>query len=102
MEFDFNLNEKVGVKLTEEGLKILESKYNEKQKTSPLYTTFEKEPFKAPQVDEEGYSYFSLWELIEFFGECAKDLSSQPFVDMDIKISGNDLVEHTQNKTRNF
>lgn len=97
MELNFNINNHVKVKLTEEGLKILESQYNEKLIKYPGIDQVIG-PFEAPQVDEEGYSQFFLFELMEIFGDYVRGSDVMPF-EKDIKISGEDLIEYTPNNS---
>ena len=66
---DFNINQYVGVKLTDEGLRILESQHNELLKSMTPEAAKSVEPFVAPPVDEEGYSQILLWELMHSFGK---------------------------------
>ena len=65
-----NISELVKVKLTEEGIRILENRHNN------LLNQYSDKPevrktlgeFKMPEVDENGYSSFQLWELMNIFG----------------------------------
>lgn len=51
MNVNFNINEKVKIKLTEMGKQIL-------QEQGRKFT-----------IDEEGYTTFQLWDLMSIFGE---------------------------------
>jgi hypothetical protein len=59
----FNINDSVKVKLNAQGVAIIEALHNEiyKMVKSPR-------PFHLPMVDEEGYTRFQLWDLMEIFG----------------------------------
>lgn len=98
MEFDFYVDKHVKVKLTDEGLRILESRYNDNLRNFPRVTQV-LGPFKAPEVDEEGYSRFQLFELMEIFGDYVKENRDVLPFEKDIIIAGEDLVEHIPNKS---
>ena len=55
---NINLNEYVKVKLTDYGLKVHRTHYL--VKSAPVY--------RPPRVDEQGYSKFQLWDLMNIFG----------------------------------
>lgn len=55
-----NLNDNVKVKLTSFGLEILSMRYKERNGNS---TDF------VPTIDENGYTEYQLWELMNIFGE---------------------------------
>lgn len=83
-----NLNSQVKVKLTEEGIKILESNHNclLKQygggaKAKKLFGEF-----IPPQVDENGYSFFQLWVLMNTFGNYMYNGNMNPPFEMNIII----------------
>jgi len=54
-----NMNDKVKVKLSEKGLRLLRLKFIDYPELFKSYT----------KVDENGYSEFQLWKLMSFFGE---------------------------------
>lgn len=61
----FNINNWVKVKLTEEGLDLLEQSHYD------LYESIGKPPreWVKPVVDENGYSKFQMWDLMNKFGK---------------------------------
>lgn len=64
---DFNVNNKVQVKLTDHGLLLLRQEHGRiaaMQRSAGLET----EPFVPPETDAEGWSTFQLWVLMEAFG----------------------------------
>lgn len=98
MEFDFNTDKCVKVKLTDEGLRILEARHNKNLEMHPELVKVIG-TFKAPEVDEEGYSRFQLFELMNIFGDYMR-LGNDNFpFEKDIKIAGEDFVEHTPDKS---
>jgi len=98
---NFNINAYVGVKLTDEGLRILELQHNELlKKMTPEAADLVGE-FKAPQVDEEGYCQIQLWQLMRSFGTYMYIGNPNLPFEMDIKISDEYLVEHTTNNFKN-
>jgi len=58
----FNINNKVKVKLTGEGLRQHRAYYAE------LFEDFKFYPYPKVEVDKDGYSEFQLWHLIQIFG----------------------------------
>ena len=70
----FNVNNTVMVKLTDEGMKILEDQYNEMRKYIPSLREWE-----PPRVDEDGYTRFQLWSLMSKFGNSISLGSVLPF-----------------------
>ncbi|WP_178137406.1 hypothetical protein [Tepidibacter thalassicus] len=68
MDVSFNYNQEVKVKLTQLGLKILKERHdrlNEELK-SRGHKGLNKFTVK---IDENGYSSFQLWDLMNIFGE---------------------------------
>lgn len=53
----FNINNRVKVKLTDLGVKI----YKDYYKTYNIHT-------KGPYMDDEGYTSFQMWDLMEVYG----------------------------------
>lgn len=98
---DFNINNYVGVKLTDEGLKILEFQHNELLKEMTPEAAKMVGEFKTPHVDEEGYSQIQLWKLMHSFGRYMYNGNPNPPFEVDIKISDNHLIQHTTNKSKN-
>ncbi len=97
---EFNLNQYVGVKFTEEGLKILESHHNELLKQMPPEAAETVGPFVAPEVDEEGYSQIQLGKLMHLFGKYMFVGNPTVLFDMNIKISDEALIDHTSNRSQ--
>ena len=64
MKVIINMNEKVKVKLTAYGHKILRENFDALMKGNP----FASMKFTEPKVDEQGYTEFQLWELFQEFG----------------------------------
>lgn len=60
-EIDFNMNEHVKVKLTERGREILKQRHKEIFKGRDIKYT-------PPVEDEDGWSEWQLWCLLEEFG----------------------------------
>ena len=73
-----SLNSFVGVKLTPKATKILKSR---------------KDIIK-PQVDENGYTYFQLWQLMNIFGKNSYMGSDLIFDGFDMLISEENLKEY--------
>lgn len=96
----FNINNSVGVKLTDEGLKILEHQHNELLQRMPPDVAERMGSFIPPEVDEDGYSQFQLCELMHYFGNYIYSGNlSIPF-ETEIKISDEYLIEPTIEKSR--
>jgi len=70
---NFNINHEVLVKLTPEGLSILERDHN------ALFSEPGAAKFKPPAVDENGYSKFQLWDLMSRFGSHCYNGCKLPF-----------------------
>lgn len=93
MDRTFNINSYVKVKLTKEGNKILREQYKE---TLSKMTPQQKKAmgrYKPPQVDEEGYAKFKLWQLMNHFGKYMYNGNMNPPFCMDIKIAKEDLKD---------
>lgn len=77
-----NINYKIKVKLKPEAIEELrrqhEDLYNSIGKPAPY-------PFKAPEVDEEGYSTFQLWSFMQDFGHTLT-LGRIPIFETEVKI----------------
>lgn len=85
---NFNINQYVWVKLTKRGLDELEKEHNSYRYAYPK--AFDE--WKAPEVDNEGYSKFQLWSLISEFGSSMKFGEIAPFCG-DIRFDKNDLED---------
>ena len=88
----FSTNNFVKVKLTIEGLRLLEISYYEMLNRMTPESAKLFGPFQAPEVDENGYSEFQLWELMYAFGPYMCNLSNQPF-ESDILIDELELED---------
>lgn len=60
----FNVNEYVRVKLTERGRQILLDEAAEFRREHPQV----KSPHSLPKEDEEGWSKWQMWSLMQHFG----------------------------------
>lgn len=100
---ELNINDYIKVKLTDYGYQILEEFYdnllnksNEKEKILPE-NFYDK--YKNPEADEEGFTEFRLWNLIQIFGNHFHSSSKIPF-ESYILIDEKDLKEHKEKKKR--
>lgn len=75
---EFNINQHVYVKLTDKGIDILKNRRKEFNK-SLISKGIEPITGKLTKTDEDGYSKFQLWELIEIFGPYMTLCSELPF-----------------------
>ena len=71
---NFNLNQKVKVRLTSSGVEYL------KKRHARLFTR----SYSPPKVDKQGYSTWQLWDLMGVFGECLQYPTIDPPFDPDI------------------
>ena len=62
----FNINNIVKVKLTEHGKQMLEQDHNEFWGSLGV---LKDHPYKPPEVDEQGYTNFHLWVLMNKLGK---------------------------------
>lgn len=74
MKVPFNVNECVWVKLTQAGLKILKHNDDRLRQFFP-----ELPPFTPPATDENGYSRYQLWALMNDFGQYMTWGGKSPF-----------------------
>ena len=94
---EFNINSSINVKLTETGMAILRNRHNELQQKFPAVGEF-----KAPEVDENGYCSFQLWELMQVFGNYMYMGNNNLPFETTIAISDEYLVEQTNEKGRSL
>ena len=94
-----NLNSQVKVKLTEEGIKILENNHNcllkqygGGEKAKKLFGEF-----VPSEVDENGYSSFQLWVLMNTFGNYMYNGNMNPPIEMNIIVE-NQYLEKVEPK----
>jgi len=59
----FNVNDTIKVRLNARGIAIMEKHHNELRLRIPAI-----KEFKAPAVDDHGYSSFQLWAFMQEFG----------------------------------
>jgi repressor LexA len=84
----FNANEYVRVKLTDLGLRLLREKHGAFRAQHPKFIR----EFVPPAVDEEGYSKFQLWALMQDLGEHVGLGKALPF-DCNILFGVNEKAE---------
>lgn len=65
----FNINNDVRIKLTDEGIKIYKSMWQEIIKRLPKEAKNRMKKFMEPEIDEEGYSRMQLWEVMNIYGK---------------------------------
>lgn len=75
MKLSINMNDKVKVKLTSTGIRLLRVELSNSPTLFEMYT----------KIDTDGYSEFQLWELMSFFGKSVYNGCETPF-QTDIKI----------------
>ncbi len=61
---EYNINYPVYVKLTDTGIAIMKEQHKERQLGYPNHTT----PFIGKGVDDDGFSKWQLWDLMNVFG----------------------------------
>ncbi len=64
---EFNTNNFVKVKLTEHGIKMLEERHKIHQKKLCLISNLMKQDFVMPKKDENGYTEYQFWLLLNAF-----------------------------------
>lgn len=74
MKIDFNINEYVLVKLTEEGKRLLERDHHDFWKN-----VGKEQPYLEPKEDSHGYSKWQLWDLMQRLGKYCQLCSNHPF-----------------------
>lgn len=74
-----NVNETVWVKLTKTGEQFLKRQHDIASRDPQTIT----KPFKLPKTDDDGYSQWQLWSLMETFGG-AFNLAIEPPFDTTI------------------
>lgn len=87
MDFKFNANYYVKVKLTEDGLAELKRQHDE---LNAYYNGRFKE-FTLPETDREGYSKFALWDLMQRLGWMMQMGTKLPFETGMIFLGGEPL-----------
>lgn len=89
-----NLNEYVKVKLSDLGKEIYYHQYDETNRTIELHG---EKPIKPtmPKVDEEGYTQFQIWQLMNLYGEYMTMCGERVFETLDVIICGGEPVVET-------
>ncbi|QZA70206.1 hypothetical protein 278BB001_55 [Bacillus phage 278BB001] len=87
VDFKFNANYYVKVKLTEEGLNELKRQHDE---LNAHYNGLAGE-FTLPKTDEDGYSKFPLWDLMQKLGWMMRMGTKLPFETNMIFLGGEPL-----------
>ena len=77
----FNINDNVKVKLSQAGFDILRGEHEKLRKAVPMLGEF-----KPPTVDDDGYTQFQLWNLMEVFGKYFYMSNSNYPFQMEIEI----------------
>ncbi|UPI12722.1 hypothetical protein [Bacillus phage SBSphiJ4] len=93
VDFKFNANHAVKVKLTSEGLAELKRQHDE---LYAYYGDYIGE-FTLPKTDEEGYSEFQLWDLMYRLGRLMKMGTNIPF-QTDMIFLGGEPLEGKENE----
>ena len=75
MKIPFNVNDYVWVKLTPVGLKILERNFYELRRAFPNLP----KQFTPPLMDDEGYTKYQMWSLMNDFGNYMVMGGQSPF-----------------------
>lgn len=81
----FNFNNYVKVKLTPEGIDIYYHQFDNICNLSPEFKRM------LPQIDENGFTKFQLWRLMELYGP--KLFSNNAFEEIYLYIDDEDLEE---------
>ena len=68
MDFEFNINNYVKVKLNDKGIEILKDRHEELNRRLAMFGGKGFDKFKL-RVDSEGYYKTQMWSLMEMFGE---------------------------------
>ena len=68
---EFNINSYVGIKLTKTGIAILKRNHEDLLKAYADNPEVLKllGPFQVPEVDDNGYTYMQLWQVMTTFGK---------------------------------
>lgn len=83
----FNINDKVKVRLTEHGHEILKQQYNTAVEQCPALKMFK---FERYHSDADGWSEFTIWDLMKRFGASMGNGWEMPF-DAVIRIEHSDV-----------
>lgn len=91
----FNINEVIGVKLTEVGIQYLRQRHERMQQE---YPNIERSEFTPPVPDERGFVRMQMWVMMQDFGEhlgMARDNPIETTIDIPIEKGVMDLVDET-------
>lgn len=91
MDFKYNLNYGVKVKLNPIGIRILKEKHDKISEYIKSRTGNVREEFKLV-LDEEGYYHTQMWCLMADFGQHISATSNPPF-DLNIICCDGSIVE---------
>lgn len=90
MNFKINFNEYVKVKLTQYGVDILRLRHESLDRQLKKNGYGELGPFKL-EMDDEGYTKFQIWRLINIFGDYVHEGMEQPFESDMIFLKGAEI-----------
>jgi hypothetical protein len=87
-----NINDEVKVKLTENGREIYFHKDDEHRKQEVAEKGYYPPYFQPqyPRVDDEGYTTFQIWELMQIYGKHI-NVCSLPFKNTEMIVIQQDL-----------
>jgi hypothetical protein len=88
MHFKFNFNQLVKVRLKQEGIDILRQQHDEFRSK---YKGLRLSPFTI-NIDDEGYTSFQMWDLMQRFGEYMTLGFDTPF-HLDVIICDGEPIE---------
>lgn len=88
MHFKFNFNQLVKVRLKQEGIDILRQQHDEFRSK---YKGLKLSPFTI-DIDDEGYTSFQMWDLMQRFGEYMTLGFDTPF-HLDVIMCDGELIE---------
>lgn len=97
---EFNVNDYVEVKLTDAGLKILEAQHNALLNNLTPEGRETIGDFKIPETNEEGYTRFQFWQLMQAFGNYMYMGNTNIPFETNIRISDEYLVEKAPEQSR--
>lgn len=98
MELKINMKEYARVKLTKVGIQMLEEERNKNMKMAEsctyndLYLEYKHDIEEKYSIDEEGYAYLPIYEIMKIFGKRSHIciLSENPFEDFILIIDQKD------------
>jgi len=90
MDISFNMNGRVRVRLNQKGIDIMRHQHDELNNYIRSRGGKGLRPFSA-DIDDEGYTSFQMWDLMERFGE-HMTLGSEPPFHLEVIICGGDPI----------